>query len=69
MVARRLALAFFIAAALFAHAQASSWNVTSRMAAIESLVNRGTFAIDASPLKPATNIATPDTTIPTSRRS
>lgn len=51
MVARRLALAFFIAAALFAHAQASSWNVTSRMAAIESLVNRGTFAIDASPFK------------------
>lgn len=51
MIARRLVFAFFIAAALLAHAQTSSWNVSSRMAAIESLVHRGTFAIDESPFK------------------
>ncbi len=46
---RRLVLAFFIAATLLAHAQTNSWNVTSRLAAIESLVDRHTFAIDRSP--------------------
>lgn len=50
-MARRLMLAFFVAAALLAHAQLSTWNVSSRMAAIESIVDRGTFAIDASPFR------------------
>ena len=48
-MAARIVVVFALAAALMGHAQATSWNVGSRMAAIESLVDRGTFAIDASP--------------------
>ncbi|GAC1522085.1 MAG: hypothetical protein NVS2B8_02880 [Vulcanimicrobiaceae bacterium] len=47
----RLVFVFAVAAALMAHAQLSSWNETSRMAAIESLVDRNTFIIDDSPFK------------------
>ncbi len=46
-----LACAFFIAAALCVHPEAASWNVTSRLATVESLVDRGTFAIEGSEFK------------------
>ena len=46
-----LGCAFFIAAALSVHPEAASWNVTSRLAAVESLVDRGTFAIEDSAFK------------------
>jgi len=48
MIGRIVAI-FFLAAAMMVHAGSMSWNVSSRMAAIESLVNRGTLVIDASP--------------------
>ncbi|GAC1411441.1 MAG: hypothetical protein NVSMB64_21220 [Candidatus Velthaea sp.] len=47
----RLVLAFTLAAALLTHPNSTSWNENSRLAAVESLVDRGTFAIDDSPYR------------------
>jgi hypothetical protein len=44
-----VALSFLLVWALFTHSHAGSANDRSRMAAVESLVHRGTWAIDESP--------------------
>jgi len=44
-----VALFFFLVWALFGHSHVGSFNDRSRMAAIESLVHRGTWIIDESP--------------------
>jgi hypothetical protein len=44
-----VALSFFLVWAIFTHAHVGSFNDRSRMAAIESLVHRGTWIIDESP--------------------
>jgi len=46
-----LALAFLISASICVHPEAASWNVTSRLATVESLVDRDTFAIEGSGFK------------------
>ncbi|MCL4490210.1 MAG: hypothetical protein M1570_19075 [Chloroflexi bacterium] len=54
LVGAAIAIVFFIAFAALTKTKPESWNDISRIAAVESLVERGTWTIDASPWLDAT---------------